>query len=250
MPTPFYHIYAAHRLISRRILPGDIQQILEEHRPAFFLGSTAGDVQTVSGQKRIETHFYRLPYEGFPPFPWDIMFAKYPSISKGRSMEAEQFAFVAGYLCHLQADWLWTMEIFLPNFDGASNWAPFLQRMHLHNVLRAYVDEKIHDSLPSDVGKCLEAVEPQEWIPFITRQHLVAWRDLIEEQFRPGSYSKTVEVFAQRQGSSPQEFHRLLNSESLMDENIFKHFPRRRLEAYEEGLFSANVYLLSNWGRR
>lgn len=247
MPTPFYHIYAADELLSRQTLPPKIQRLLTSQRKSFLFGCTAADAQTVSGQSRLETHFFGFPFRGFASLPWHELIKRYPSLAHIDRFEPEQAAFLAGYICHLQADWLWAMDIFLPNFDGSARWAPFLQRMHLHNVLRAYLDAQICPKLQPDVGMCLAQVEPGEWLPFLKAEHLLAWRSILVEQFQPGSASRTVEVFAARQGISPLEFHRLLESEERMDVEIFQHLPRSRLDSYHAGLLSANTHILSHW---
>ena len=247
MPTPFYHIYAADELLSRQYLPPKIQQLLVSQRKNFLFGCTAADTQTVSGQSRLETHFFGFPYRGFAALPWDELYRQYPPLAYIGKLEPEQAAFLAGYVCHLQADWLWAMDIFLPTFDGAARWAPFLQRMHLHNVLRAYLDATICPKLQPDVGMCLAQVEPGDWLPFLKAEHLLAWRTILVDQFQPGSPSRTVEVFAQRLGTSPLEFYRLLESEERMDEEIFRHLPRSRLDFYHTRLLSANTHVLSHW---
>jgi len=61
MPTPFYHLFIVKELLSRQILPVDIQQLLEEHLEVFSMGCVAPDVQTLSGQSRYDTHFIKLP---------------------------------------------------------------------------------------------------------------------------------------------------------------------------------------------
>ena len=228
------------------LLP-DAQQLLETYRDAFLLGSTAPDLQTVSAQARAETHFFKLPYRDQALQPWEQLFFSYPELRSAWSLSPAQAAFMAGYLCHLQADWLWILEIFLPNFEFKDGWVSYNKRIYYHNVLRAYMDTQISQHLSKDVCYLLSKAVPEAWLPFAKDSHIIAWRNILTEQFIPGSTSKTVEVFAARQGVSPIAFYRLLNSEELMEEHIFQYIPRQRLTAYQALLISANLRLLRIW---
>jgi hypothetical protein len=81
VPTPFYHLYVANELLARQALPSRAQQVLETYRYAFELGNTAPDVQTISGQSRFSTHFFRLPIQDGDALPWDQMLASQSSLA-------------------------------------------------------------------------------------------------------------------------------------------------------------------------
>ncbi len=51
---------------------------------------------------------------------WEVFLENYSSLSDPRQIPPEQAAFLAGYLCHLQADWLWVKDIFDPIFGPSS----------------------------------------------------------------------------------------------------------------------------------
>lgn len=174
------------------------------------------------------------------------MLSKNPALAEPQKMKADRAAFVAGYLCHMQADWLWILEIFLPVFE-CQRWASFQRRMLLHNVLRAYLDARTRALLAQDMGACLSSARPSGWLPFVKDRHLLAWRDLVAAQFEPDATWLTVQVFAERQNASPQEYYHLLESEKRMDEHIFAHMPRARMPAFEDLLIQANLRLISNW---
>ncbi len=247
VPTPFYHIFIAENVLHRKGLPPAVQQLLEAYREAFLLGCTAPDLQTVSGQKRKETHFFTLPYkDGWLP-PWDLFLIKYPQLRHAWLLAPDQAAFLAGYLCHLQADWSWVLEIFLPNFEYESKWGSYKERVYYHNVLRAYVDSQVSAQLSKDLRYVLSKAAPKKWLPFAVDNVLYAWRNVLVKQFLPGSTLKTVEVFAARQKIPPQAFYQLINSEKRMDEIIFSQLPRQRLTAFQEMLIDANLRLLKYW---
>jgi hypothetical protein len=63
----------------------------------------------------------------------------------------------------------------------------------------------------------------------------------------PGSSVKTVEVFAARQGIPPENYYRLLSSDGLMDEMIFRRVSLSDLKDYRKRLLEENTHLLRNY---
>ncbi len=220
---------------------------LQAHRPAFLFGSTAPDVQVVSGQDKVLTHFFELPLRPGAREPWGRLLAEHPELRSDGHLSPEQTAFLAGYLCHLQADWLWVIHIFAPVFGPQVNWHTFRHRLYLHDVLRAYLDRQILESLPAGVGDDLAGSEPRSWLPFVADDQLRRWRDRLAGQLQPGAEVQTVEVFANRLRIPPEEYYRLMSSEERMGEEIFCRLPPRALSAYRERLLSANVQLLHDY---
>lgn len=212
----------------------------------FFFGKTAPDVQVISGQPRPETHFFNVPFLGKTP-AWEKMLAEYPQLTQPNLLPPAQRAFIAGYLCHLQADVAWIREIFLPNFGLEARWGDFKHRLLLHNVLRAYLDAGILAALPAGIGKCLQGVRPQGWLPFIFDEHLVEWRDYLAGQLRPGAEVQTIEVFAQRQGVPPDTFAAYLGSEARLDSDLFSRVSRQELVEYRDTLVEENISLLKTY---
>jgi hypothetical protein len=247
VPTPFYHLWVAEDLLQHPDLPDEILKRLGQQRSAFMLGSTAPDVQTISGQPRRVTHFFELPVLPTSPQPWQVMLATYPHLAQVGKLPEPQVAFLAGYLCHLRADWLWIKGIFTPAFGLGVNWLSFKQRLYLHNVLRAYLDQQILPALPPTTADYLSHTIPQDWLPFVKDRYLCQWRDWLAEQLCPGCEPQTVTVFAARHGLPVEDFHRLLDSEERLDEEIFTHLPRMRLDDYKKQMVDANVRLLKSY---
>jgi hypothetical protein len=198
----------------------------------------------MSGQERQATHFFDLPILASAPLAWEKMLMRYPSLAQAARMPADQAAFVAGYLCHLQADWMWITDIFAPVFGPWSHWQDFRQRLYLHNVLRAYLDRQILEGLPEHTGSDLGRALPKAWLPFVEDRHLYHWRDFLADQLLPGATVQTVEVFAARQGVPAETYYLLLNSEERMEQEIFIHLPRQSLLSYRQRLLVANGHLL------
>jgi hypothetical protein len=247
VPTPFYHLSIAESLSKHPALPGPVQRLLENYPGPFLLGNTAPDVQVISGQERQATHFFRFPIQIDSQSPWEAMLALHTSLAQPRLLPDAQAAFIAGYLCHLQADWMWICEIYLPAFGPTHTWGTFHNRLYLHNVLRAYLDAGVLPSLSQATPQHLENSQPDHWLPFVKDGHLKAWRDYLARQLAPGAMIETIEVFAARQGISPIEFKNFLDSEERMEKEIFIHLPRGVLSAYHERAIEAGIQLLTTY---
>jgi hypothetical protein len=245
VPTPFYHLQLAEDLLRQS--SGSVPvRCLQSHRPAFLLGSTAPDVQTISGQKRFETHFFELPLQHADLLPWKRMLAAHPGLDNRGYLDCDLGAFLAGYACHLLADWLWVRRIYAPVFGPDCDWDTLPRRSYLHNALRAYLDQQIWNQLPADLGQTLAQAFPQAWLPFAADTDLIQWRDWLVDQLSPGGAAQTVEVFAARQGIAPQEYYALINSEARLESEVFSRLPRVQLEAYRQELWAETIQLLQS----
>ncbi len=228
-------------------LPEATRRFLNWQRGPFLLGNTAPDVQVVSHQEREQTHFFTLPVLTEAPLPWKYMAAAYPSLSCSQCGSAEQAAFVAGYLCHLQADWEWVRDIFVPYFVLQQEWGDTWQRLYLHNVLRSYLDRQVLVFLPKDMHSALLRANPYHWLPFVRDNDLYQWRDLLISQLEPGASIKTVEVFASRQDIDPRDYYALLDSQERMEQEVFQYIPRQQEEGYRQLLVAHNIELLGGY---
>jgi hypothetical protein len=247
VPTPFYHLHLAEELINHLTSPKMLSIFLQTWRCVFLFGCTAPDVQVVSGQERKETHFFNLPIQADDQPAWEVILAKYPQLHGTELHREGQKAFMAGYLCHLQADWLWVQQLFMPIFGPRCTWGTFRQRLYYHNILRAYLDLHILTELSAGMDNCLCQVEPDDWLPFVSDGHLRQWRDLIFQQLKPGAAPQTVEVFSSRQGISAPEYYALLESEDRMQTEVFTHIPLWLVQSYQRSVIQENIRLLSNY---
>ena len=173
--------------------------------------------------------------------------ADYPHLARAERLSPARAAFIAGYLCHLQADWLWIRQIFAPVFGPGCSWGTFYDRLYYHNVLRAYLDQQVLASLGAGMDACLDQVHSDSWLPFVDSQHLLRWREFLITQLRPGAATKTVEVFSFRQGISTPEYYALLASEERMQDEVFDHMPLERVQLYRRSVVEENARLLSTF---
>ncbi len=248
MPTPFTHLALAEEILRDGDLIPAARRLLTAQRGPFLLGNTAPDVQTVSGQPRHTTHFYRIPPTGERP-AYETLFATHPALARAADLPPAQAAFVAGYIAHLLLDEMWLFAIFRRYFLG--DWAPRPERHFVHNVLRTWLDRQDQAQLDGDIGGTLRRVEPHAWLPFVGDEYLRAWRDWLAEQLEPGHESQTAAVFARRMGRSPEEMEAVLRSPALMDERVFGRVSPATLDAFrregrERSARLINRYL-ANW---
>ncbi len=247
MPTPFYHLSLAEELLQHPDLPAAIADFLHSARAEFLFGTTAPDVQVVSGQPRQDTHFFNLPILAGDRPAWDEMLIQYPALAKGEGLPASLVAFMTGYLCHLQADWWWIKHVFAPFFGPMCSWGTFRQRLYYHNVLRAYLDLHTLPSLSEGLGEQLSRVEPDTWLPFVGDGYLMKWRNFLYPQLQRGAAIQTVEVFSSRQGISAADYYALLDSEERMQQEIFIHLRPDSVRSFRQHVIEENMLLISNY---
>jgi hypothetical protein len=246
VPTPFYHLSIANDLLRHPQLAGSVRRKLLAERCTFFFGNTAPDVQVISGQSRQDTHFFTFPTTEATVPSGELLRRSYPQFSDLNQLKPQQAAFIAGYICHLQADWSWVKVIFLPYFGRSCSWGAQPSRLYLHNVLRSYLDEPALRSLPPGIDACLMHIQPEGWLPFTDDEHLRKWGVFLAQQLHPKGRTKTVEVFAERAGLDPEQYNSLLKSEERMDQEIFSHIPRSLLAEYRQDLILSGVRLLND----
>jgi hypothetical protein len=247
VPTPFYHLRLAEDLLAHLGLAGEQREFLQRFKCAFLFGNTAPDVQVISGQPRQQTHFFNLPIQARDRTAWQRLLSDYPNLADTKRLSLSQTAFLAGYLCHLQADWMWVKELFAPVFGPRAPWGTFPKRLYLHNVLRAYLDVRILPELPPGMDRGLRQAQPDGWLPFVADHHLIEWREVLVPQLKPGAATQTVEVFSSRQGISSTEFNALVESEERMQREIFSHVSLEKVQEYHQRVLEHNCHLLSEY---
>jgi hypothetical protein len=238
------HLALAEKILSGQELPPAVRAWLHDHRGAFLLGQTAPDVKTVSQQARQETHFYTLPRTNTQP-AHEELFEAYPELAQAHPLPPDQAGFIAGYIAHLLVDEIWLDQIFLRYFaEGPEEWRV---RAFRHNVLRTWLDERDRELLGDDVGRALQEVEPEGWLPFVSDDNLRAWRDWLVEQLRPGHPTQTAAVFARRLGVEQAEMEAVLRSPTRMEGEIFRHIPRNVLRAFHESSYTESTALIDRY---
>ncbi len=245
MPTPVNHLLMAREVMEEGDLIAPARGLLRAQYGAFLLGHTAPDVQTVSGQRREETHFYTLPPSATTPGA-QVLLETYPVLARAEFLQPAHAAFIAGYMAHLLADELWWWEVFHPFFGPHAGWDSWEERLFLHNVLRTWLDEQDQTRLNGQEVIILATVEPQGWLPFTRDEDLRAWRDDLVEQLQPGHRIRTAEVFAKRMGVPAEAVEAAAHSPERMAW-IFRHVPPEHLRFYREEVKRQSAELINRY---
>ncbi len=205
MPTPFQHLIYAKAVLEAPTLPEALHASLNGIAGAFLLGNTAADVQTLTGQRRVETHFYEIP-PAATPRAWEALLRAYPKLSDPERLPREQAAFVSGYLLHLVWDERWAWDVFGPFYLYSATWSDYHTFSVHHNALRVLMDreaEKALQAAPEILGQLRQA-SPNGWLPFVPDGALAQWRDWIIAQLEEPATVQTAQVFAERMRIAPE----------------------------------------------
>lgn len=236
MPTPFMHLHIAEQIYTHLTHEAVVDEVvngrLRTEWPAFYLGSIAPDVQTISGAPRSATHFYNAN-GSTREVADEIMLSQYPQLAT--KLPETQAIFMVGYMAHLLLDVIWLHDIVIPYFWLPKGLGDPPQRMLRHNILLTYLDQLAQAALPASAGQTLAqahlAPEKGPWLPFVADQHLAAWQAMIVRQLQPGAPSETVAVYAERMNMTPAEFSAHLHDPAWMDERIFQAVPVPQIQA-------------------
>ena len=139
MPTPYSHLWIAHRLLADEALSSEVQSAIAADVPAYLLGSIVADARIYPGADRELTHFYRYD-KPMPDHPWQEMLRQNPTLAQPQTDSHR--AFIAGYVAHLAADEYWTRQMVGPHFaEGA--WGNDIRwRFYVLHLLLTSMDER------------------------------------------------------------------------------------------------------------
>ena len=232
MPTPFYHIDLAERIIVDPGLTSLVSNHLHKYSSEFLFGNVAPDYQALSQHSRTTSHFYSINNTS-SEIAYKNMLLTHTSLSNVKRMSDRHSAFVAGYLAHLLVDQQWKFEVFDPVFGQYQTWENFQERMFLHNVLRIYLDGISYQCLPPDICRRFSLdLSSVDWLPFASNVDLERWYNFIYEQLMDGSSPKTLEVFSSRMNRNTDDFYEILASQELLEEHIFSRISIEYLDEF------------------
>jgi hypothetical protein len=239
------HLQIAERVRASHQFSGEARRLVEQQWPAFYLGSVAADVQTVSHAPRDQTHFYGLPPDPHRPVH-ELMFSQHPSLAGAGRLPPAQAVFVAAYAAHLMLDVRWYWDVLTPYFINA-DWGEHRHRFLIHNSLLTYLDQIALAALPASADETLAAAAPDSWLPFVADADLTCWRDMLVQQLRPGAMSQTVEVYARRLGITPADFAANLRDPAWMDDQVFRNVPLPRVQTMLDEAVGQSITLINDY---
>ncbi len=236
MPTPFTHLETAQRYLVDEQLSPETRALLNAERSAFLLGSIAADARVGAGVSRETTHFYAYD-QPIEERPWRVMMQRYPVLHMAHS--PAQRAFLAGYVAHISIDEYWTLNMVRLYFVKREwNTTSRDFRFLMLHIILSYMDERDLPQLESWQHATLCAAEPAEWLPFMSDETLIGWRNFIGKQIGPGGESRTLALFGERIGKHPEELRTILDSPEQMDSGLWANVPPDDLARVEAEMYT------------
>lgn len=250
MPTPFMHLAVAEQILIALEGEGEngrfLSHHLTQHWPAFYLGSVAADLSTVSDVSRDATHFYTMP-----PAPdvqaYPEMLAAYPALANPAHMAPDHAVFIAAYAAHLLLDLIWLREIVYPFFVQQAKWENRKQGQLVHNILLTYLDQLAQAELPETAVSTLAAARSQQWLPFAPDTALSDWQAMLVAQLQPGAPSQTINIYAARLGMTPSQFATSLQDPDWMETHVFGKIPVTNVQTILKDAVPRSIALISNY---
>lgn len=250
MPTPFMHLAVAEQILAELGQQGEngrfLFHLLSQQWPAFYLGSVAADLSTVSNVPRDTTHFYTIP----PPphvYAYREMLAAYPALADVANLAPAHAVFIAGYAAHLLLNLIWLREIVYPFFVQQAEWESHEQRRLSHNILLTYLDQLAQATLPETAVNTLAAAQPQQWLPFAPDDALTTWQAMLVSQLQPGAPSQTVNIYAERLDLTPAAFAASLQDPVWMETHVFGKIPVANVQTILKDAIPRSIAVISTY---
>jgi hypothetical protein len=246
MPTPFMHMAFAQRLMADPVLPGEVRNLLDSAWGTFLLGNIAPDARVSSGISRADTHFFEYG-PVIDPSPGTAMLTRHIDLHRAAINNREKIAFVAGYLAHLAMDEVWCTDLLFPCFIQKPRWESQPVSIFMLHILLGYLDECDRQKLPDSDYDPLQTATPNAWLPFMSDEALVGWRDLIATQLAPGAESQTFEIFGKRIGLTAAEIAEFIHDETRMNSGLWEKLSPQQVELVGEAMYEAGRRAVLNY---
>ena len=234
MPTPFTHLEVAQRLLTDDALPDDLLTHINEHGPAFLLGSVAADARVAAAAGREVTHFYRYDIP-ITEHPWRVMLNDHPTLQQANSPAHR--VFLAGYVAHLAMDEAWNLKLVRPEFVEKEWDKPRAARFLALHLILIHMDERDENHLESWQPATLSQAQPDCWLPFMSDEVLCTWRDFISEQISPDGISQTINIFGERLRIPAQELRTMSQDKDQLQANLWDYVSQATLAHAETAIY-------------
>ncbi len=242
------HLHIAEQIYDSVAAAGNgrAQASLAAEWPAFYLGSVAPDVNAISALPRHATHFYKVP-----PDPDETahltMLDQYPQLKDLAAMPSGQAVCVAAYSAHLMLDLIWLREVVYPFFFLPKDLGDRQQRTLTHFILLTYLDTLALNELPETAVSTLAAARPNQWLPFIDDEILLAWQEILVAQLQPGAPVRTIEIYAERLGMAPHDFAANLQDPDWMQAQVFGKIPVQQVQTILQTAVPKSISLINDY---
>lgn len=171
-----------HMILGRELARELSHPAIEADRGAFYLGTSAPDINVLTRWERPRTHFFDLADYGEQDGV-EGLFRGHPGLADPRRLNSSTAAFLAGYVSHLVVDEAWINDIYRPCFGrrsplGGSALANVMDRLLQFELYRReQVNSDISDEIRSDLLRSALEIE----VDLIDDATLRRWRDIAVE---------------------------------------------------------------------
>lgn len=226
MPTPFTHLIKARALLDDSSVSDRVKQFLREQWGAFLLGNIVPDAHHMVPSRevqRVTTHFFDYGPVVDPP-AGQVMLTRFPELKNKSISDPQQMAFVAGYLAHLAVDEVWAVEVVYRFIAG--NWLERRRRHFAFTTLLALMDGRDYSQISHDYHHTLSTTTPQDWLPFLPDYAIIAWRDRIAAQIKPGGQPETLHILGRTVYSGYEDLLDMINQPERLESELWRYFPQ------------------------
>ena len=243
------HLDIAEQILAHPQLDADVRTRLAADWPAFYLGSVAADYQSIGDVPREVTHFYPVPMPMDEAVGWEKLQTVHPELTESHLLDAQTAIFIAAYAAHLHYDVVWYKQILIPYFWLSDQWEGVSkrERFTIHNVLLTYLDGVSLRKLPNSAETTLANAASQYELPFIYTPLLAEWHQMLVTQLAPDAPIRTVEIYAERLGITPDEFAAKLRDDTWLQSQLFNRVPLEAVHAVFAQALDDSVQLINQY---
>jgi hypothetical protein len=228
-------------MILGRELAGDLRHpVLEADRGAFYLGTSAPDINVLTRWERERTHFFDLADYG-EQHAVEGLFREHPGLTDTGGLNSSTPAFLAGYVSHLVVDEAWINDIYRPCFGrrsplGGSELANVMDRLLQFELYRRERTKSgVSDEIRDDLVRSPLEIE----VDFIDGETLRRWRDIAVELLAyPADWQRfglIASRFLKAYGvETPEQYEAFLKDVPDLLRRTERHVTRERLERFLE----------------
>lgn len=229
-----------HMILGRGLACDLRHPAIEADRGAFYLGTSAPDINVLTRWERERTHFFDLADYG-EQHGVEGLFREYPGLADLARLGSSTPAFLSGYISHLMVDEAWINDVYRPCFGrlsplGGSALANVMDRLlqfELYRRERAKSD--ISDEIRDDLLRSPLEIE----VDFIDGETLHRWRDIaVEVLAHPADWQRfrlIASRFLKAYGvETPEQFQAFLKDVPGLLRRTERHVTTERVERFLE----------------
>jgi hypothetical protein len=248
MPLLYLHLSIAKDAADRLGHP-----TIDSQMGSYLGGSISPDAHFMSSVSRSDTHFFNLETTECESGVSSI-FSNNPGLASESDIDVATKSFIAGYLCHLITDEIWTIDIYRPFFGDASPLGGDLEANTLDRLLQYETDrwERQDKEKLALIRGALCDWEPEVGIDFIEPQALRDWLNFVCATTAREVTQGDFRLFAQhflisREKVSVEQLEPFLESIPAKLDWVIEYITPQRLEAFRQKAVDRSVTAIGEY---